>query len=123
MPGARLRPAPEATCGCGVALDAGDCLCPATPLAKLIGRRYVLGLLSLVANRGTVRFSQLRSRLGGVSSSTLAARLADLEAAGLIARAVHPETPPRVDYSLTARGRELCRVLTDFLRRGRPPTA
>jgi len=90
-------------------------------VAKLIGRRYVLGLLSLVANRGTVRFSQLRSRLGDVSSSTLAARLADLEAAGLIARTVRPETPPRVDYSLTARGRELCRVLTDFLRRGRPP--
>src|SRR6266542_6648746 len=103
-----------ATCGCGSGLAATDCLCPATPLAKLIGRRYALGLLSLIANRGTVRFSQLRSRLGDVSSSTLAARLADLEAAGLIERAVHPDTPPRVEYSLTPRGRELCRVLTDF---------
>jgi DNA-binding HxlR family transcriptional regulator len=107
------------TCGCGAALRDGDCLCPATPLAKLIGRRYALGLLSLIANTATIRFTELRSRLGGVSSSTVAARLADLEEAGLIARRVYPETPPRVEYSLTARGRELCGVLTDFLRRGR----
>jgi DNA-binding HxlR family transcriptional regulator len=107
------------TCGCGAALRDGDCLCPATPLAKLIGRRYALGLLSLIANRRTIRFTDLRNRLGRVSSSTVAARLSDLEKAGLIARTVYPEAPPRVEYSLTPRGRELCGILTDFLRRGR----
>jgi DNA-binding HxlR family transcriptional regulator len=86
-----------------------------------MGRRYALGLLSLVANSGIIRFNELRSRLGEVSPSTLAARLNDLEAAGLIARMVYPDTPPRVEYSLTGRGRELCGVLTDFLRRGRTP--
>lgn len=106
-------------CGCGSGLAAGDCLCPATPLAHVIGRRYALGLLSLIANQGTVRFTQLRSRLGDVSSSTLTARLSDLEDAGLINRVVHPESPPRVEYSLTARGREFCGILTDFLRRRR----
>jgi DNA-binding HxlR family transcriptional regulator len=108
-----------ASCGCGSGLAVGDCLCPATPVAKLIGRRYALGLLSLISTRGTVRYTELRSRLGNVSSSTLAARLADLERAGLIVRTVHPTTPPRVEYGLTPRGRELCSVLTDFLRRGR----
>jgi DNA-binding HxlR family transcriptional regulator len=49
----------------------------------------------------------------------VAARLSDLEEAGLISRRVFPETPPRVEYSLTARGRELCGILTDFLRRDR----
>ena len=110
----------KATCGCGAALSDGDCLCTATPLAKLIGRRYALGLLSLIANRRTIRFNELRSRLGDVSSSTLAARLADLEEARLIVRTVFPETPPRVEYALTPRGREFCTVLTQFLRRGRP---
>ena len=124
MPG---RGVAKPTCGCGAALSDGDCLCPATPLAKIIGRRYALGLLSLIANRGTIRFSELRSRLGDVSSSTVAARLSDLEAARLIARTVYPETPPRVEYSLTSRGREFCGIVTDFLRRGsgegsrRPP--
>jgi DNA-binding HxlR family transcriptional regulator len=108
----------RATCGCGAALSDGDCLCPATPLAKLIGRRYALGLLSLIANRGTIRFSELRSRLGDASSSTVAARLSDLEDARLIVRTVYPETPPRVEYSLTLPGREFCDILTDFLRRG-----
>jgi len=83
-----------------------------------MGRRYALGLLSLVANRGIIRFNELRTRLGEVSSSTLAARLGDLERAGLIARTVSPDSPPRVEYSLTERGRELCGVLTEFLRRG-----
>ena len=102
------------------AWSAGDCLCPATPLAKLIGRRYALGLLSLIANRGTVRFTELRSRLGDVSSSTRG-RPAQRPRRGGIdrSRRVYPETPPRVEYSLTARGRELCGILTDFLRRGR----
>lgn len=86
-----------------------------------MGRRYALGLLSLVANSGTIRFNELQSRLGAISSSTLAARLADLEQAGLIARTVHPDTPPRVEYSLSERGRELCAVLTAFLRRGNTP--
>ena len=123
------RAVTKATCGCGAALADGDCLCPATPLAKLIGRRYALGLLSLIANRGTIRFTELRSRLGDVSSSTVAARLSDLEDARLIERTVFPEVPPRVEYSLTPRGREFCSILTDFLRRGprdaarRPPNA
>ena len=119
MPGSRVASAgTRAACGCGAKLSAGDCLCPATPLAKVMGRRYALGLLSLVANSGVIRFNELRSRLGEVSSSTLAARLSDLEAAGLLLRVVHADTPPRVEYSLTGRGRELCDVLTDFLRRG-----
>lgn len=119
MPGAGVTAATKSACGCGAQLATSDCLCPATPLAKLIGRRYALGLVSLIANRGAVRFSELKSRLGDVSSSTLAARLGDLEGAGLITRTVHPDTPPRVEYSLTDRGRELCSILTDFLGRGR----
>lgn len=119
MPGSRVAGTADA-CGCGAKLSSGDCLCPATPLAKVMGRRYALGLLSLIANNGIIRFNELRSRLGEVSSSTLAARLSDLEKAGLVARTVHPDTPPRVEYSLTPRGRELCSVLTEFLRRGRP---
>ena len=120
MPGSRVGGIAEA-CGCGARLAAGDCLCPATPLAQVMGRRYALGLLSLVANSGIIRFNELRTRLGEVSSSTLAARLHDLETAGLIARTVYPDTPPRVEYSLTERGRELCRVLTQFLRRDPRP--
>ncbi len=118
MPRRDVRTA-TTTCGCGAKLSAGDCLCPATPLAQVMGRRYALGLLSLVANSEIIRFNELRTRLGEVSTSTLAARLNDLEGAGLIARTVYPDTPPRVEYSLTDRGRELCGVLTDFLRRGR----
>jgi DNA-binding HxlR family transcriptional regulator len=98
------------TCGCGSGRVSSDCLCPLMPLTKLMGRHHALGLLSLIASHGTVRFGELASRLGDVSSSTVAARLADLREAGLVERTVYPR-PPRVDYSLTRRGRELCRRL------------
>ena len=114
-----LKRAATTACGCTASLSAPDCLCPAIPLVKMIGRRYAVGLLSLVAHSGVIRFSELRNRLGAVSSSTLAARLRDLEKSGLIARAVYPDTPPRVEYSLTERGREVCRILASVLRRGR----
>jgi len=65
VPGTRVA-GTTAACGCGAKLSAGDCLCPATPLAKVMGRRYALGLLSLVANSGIIRF-----RLCGVLTDFL----------------------------------------------------
>src|SRR5215831_15209716 len=58
-------------CGC----HSRRCLCPANRLARLLGRRYVVSVLSLLTNAGTRRFVDLRTHLKGVSASTLAAVL------------------------------------------------
>jgi DNA-binding HxlR family transcriptional regulator len=55
----------------------------------------------------TMRWGELRRRLKGVTDKMLAQSLRTLEADGLVGREVYPEVPPRVDYSLTTRGREL----------------
>ncbi len=77
---------------------------------------------------GRLRFGELRDSLPGVSPKTLTDRLRELEKAGLDGRTMYAEIPPRVEYELTALGRELEPVmlaLADFGRRlqgdGRAP--
>jgi DNA-binding HxlR family transcriptional regulator len=95
-------------CGCAAGRA---CLCPSVPLFRPVGSRHTVPLVSLLANRGVMRFHELQRRMTSVSSSTLAARVAALEQESLITRAVRPDTPPAVEYSLAARGRGLASVL------------
>lgn len=61
--------------------------------------------------QGPVRFNELQRRLGAVSHRTLSKTLKQMEADGLVIRRDYGEIPPRVDYSLTPRGRSLEPVL------------
>lgn len=66
------------------------------------------GVLVLVAlSRGTLRWSELRRVVEGISEKMLAQTLRTLERDGIVHRQAAPTIPPRVDYSLTPRGREL----------------
>ncbi|MER3481936.1 MAG: transcriptional regulator [Meiothermus sp.] len=56
---------------------------------------------------GTRRWSELKSVLVGISPKTLAERLRILEEQGILTRTVYPEVPPRVEYTLTDKGKSL----------------
>jgi len=60
---------------------------------------------------GPLRFNELQRRLGPITHRTLSKTLKEMEADGLVQRKDYGEIPPRVDYSLTARGRSLKPVL------------
>jgi DNA-binding HxlR family transcriptional regulator len=60
---------------------------------------------------GPLRFNELQRRLGAITHRTLAKTLREMEADGLVERRDYGEIPPRVDYSLTARGVSLKPVL------------
>lgn len=78
-------------------------------LRVIQGRWKLLVLRELM--EGIQRFSALQRALPGVSQKVLTAQLRELEADGVLQRTVYPEVPPRVEYGLTALGRELIPVL------------
>ncbi|MDE2578087.1 MAG: helix-turn-helix transcriptional regulator [Hyphomicrobiales bacterium] len=60
---------------------------------------------------GTRRFGELRAVLDGVSPKTLTDRLRELEQQGVVDRTIYPEIPPRVEYKLTERGKDVWPVI------------
>lgn len=85
----------------------GSCGFAGSALFDLLGRKYALDLVGILANHDTIRFGEIDAHLPGASSSTIAGRLDDLEAEGLVRRERYEELPPRVEYELTAWGRDL----------------
>lgn len=63
---------------------------------------------------GETRFSVIAGTVPGMSDRMLAERLRALEEAGVIERTVIPETPVRIDYTLTVKGRELAPVVDEL---------
>jgi DNA-binding HxlR family transcriptional regulator len=84
-------------------------------MADLLERRYAVSIL-YASLQGCTRFTEFRQALGEVSPRTLAQRLVELEGAGLLRRDVRDARPPRVEYVLTANGRELGAVLEALAR-------
>jgi DNA-binding HxlR family transcriptional regulator len=80
--------------------------CPSRVVLDHVTSKW--GVLILVAlDDGEHRWSDLRRRADGISEKMLAQTLKILERDGLVHREAQPSIPPRVDYSLTPRGREL----------------
>lgn len=68
-------------------------------------------ILYAFAGYGTVRFNELQRYLKTVTYKTLSSTLKPLEADGLVHREEYPQVPPKVEYSLTVRGRSLIPIL------------
>ncbi len=82
-------------------------LCPRFRRAsELIGRRWT-GAIIYVLLESRCRFATLRAAVPGITDRMLSERLQELEGEGIVARTVVPETPVRVEYALTRKGREL----------------
>jgi DNA-binding HxlR family transcriptional regulator len=77
---------------------------------ELIGRRWTGAVLRAML-AGISRFSDLTETIPGLSDRMLSERLKELEAEGLVLRVVIPETPVRIEYHLTEKGRALESVI------------
>jgi DNA-binding HxlR family transcriptional regulator len=77
---------------------------------ELIGRRWA-GVIVRAVLGGTSRFSDIARAVPDLSDRLLSERLKELEAAGIIERHVLPETPVRIEYVLTEKGRALAPVV------------
>jgi DNA-binding HxlR family transcriptional regulator len=77
---------------------------------ELIGGRWTGAVIQLLLN-GRMRFAELRDAIPEISDRMLSERLRELEAEGIVDRIVVPETPVRVEYQLTEKGRALEQAL------------
>jgi DNA-binding HxlR family transcriptional regulator len=73
---------------------------------ELIGRRWSGAIIQMLF-RKPARFAELRSAIPDITDRMLSERLQELEEEGLVVRTVIPETPVRVEYQLSAKGRAL----------------
>ena len=73
---------------------------------ELIGRRWTGAVIRMLL-RGRARYNELRATIPDISDRMLSERLRELESEGVLVRVVVPETPVRVEYELTEKGRAL----------------
>lgn len=85
---------------------------------SLISGKYKMVLLYCLMEYEIVRFNELQRYLGKISDKTLSLNLKELERDGLIIRTVYPQIPPKVEYSLSARGKSLVKVMDELCKWG-----
>ena len=78
---------------------------------SLINGKYKMTILYTLMEFGVVRFNEMKRYIGEISYKTLSATLKELEADGLVHREEYPQIPPKVEYSLTGRGKSLIPIL------------
>jgi DNA-binding HxlR family transcriptional regulator len=87
-----------------------DPTCPVCRTADIVCGKWTLLLVRDLAE-GRSRFCELERSLNGISPRTLSLRLRALEEEGIVERQTYAEVPPRVEYSLTAKGRALIPII------------
>ena len=78
---------------------------------SLISGKYKMIILYCLMEYAPVRFNDMRRYIKTISDKTLSANLKELEACGLVHRQEYLQIPPKVEYSLTERGKSLMVVL------------
>ena len=84
--------------------------CAVETTIKIIGGRWKVLILRELFT-GIKRFGQLQRALTGITQKMLTQQLRELEADGIVHRQVYAQVPPKVEYSLTEKGKSLKPVL------------
>lgn len=85
-------------------------VCPVEVAVSVVGGTWKLTVIKHLME-GTQRFGELGRLVPSANRKTLTRQLRELEEDGVVHREVYPEVPPKVEYSLTALGRELVPVI------------
>jgi DNA-binding HxlR family transcriptional regulator len=81
--------------------------CPVQDLLSRLGDKWsMLVIVTLAkADNNCMRFSELQRGVSGISQRMLSTTLKNFERDGIVSRQLYPEVPPRVEYTLTKRGK------------------
>ena len=92
--------------------------CPIAKTLDVIGTKWTFLIIRDLLIEGTMRFSDLLKSMNGISPKTLSLRLKTLENHGILEKKVFPEVPPRVEYTLTEKGKSLEGIFIELKRFG-----
>jgi DNA-binding HxlR family transcriptional regulator len=96
--------------------------CPVARTLDIMGDRWTILILRELLTNPSRRFQDLERSLRGISPNTLSARLKNLEEHAIVTRRLYEEHPPRAEYVLTRKGRDLGPALQALLVWGRKHT-
>ena len=89
--------------------------CPVRNVLSRVGDKWSMLVLFTLYHGGCLRFKELQRSVPDISQKMLAATLKMLEADGLVLRKAYPEVPPRVEYTLSDKGRSLLPLIDNLL--------
>lgn len=85
--------------------------CPVGDALSLIGGKWKMRIICSLYVDGTQRYNDLIKKTKGITNAMMSSSLKELEKGGLVIRKQYETIPPKVEYSLTDRGRELWPIL------------
>ena len=88
-----------------------DQACPVAKALELVGDRWTLLMVRDLLNEGARRFQDFQQSLNGIAPAILSDRLKLMEEHGLVGRRFYSEHPPRAEYALTDKGKELATIV------------
>jgi len=81
--------------------------CPVDNTFKIIGKKFTIHILRNITLLGQSRFNEFLESVEGINPKTLSVRLKEMEKSGIIKRTVYNETPIRIEYTVTEKGKAL----------------
>lgn len=98
------KPENNGECPCSEACPIGDAV-------AMIGGKWKMRIACSLQADGAQRYNELLKKIDGITNAMLSSSLKEMERDGLVVRKQYEEIPPRVEYSLTERGKELFPIL------------
>ncbi len=91
-----------------------ELLCPIRHLMGIFSGKWKLPIVCILSGETPLRYSAIKRKLGDITNVMLAQSLKELEAAGVIHREQYNEVPPRVEYNLTEKGKNILPILAQL---------
>ena len=88
-----------------------DIRCPLEYGLSVFGGKWNSRVICVLNEKKTLRYSEIRREMKNITDAVLASTLKELIENGLISRKSYDEIPPRVEYSLTAKGESVVPIL------------
>ena len=84
-----------------------EIMCPLEYGLDIFGGKWKSRIICVLSSNGTMRYNELRKELGNITDAVLASMLKELNSDELISRKQYNEIPPKVEYSLTEKGKSV----------------